>query len=251
MYRLSTQILKSVQDAVFPAACSICKKALEISYGAKEQVGCCATCLQHIKVLSSHICKHCGIPMQASLAPGPCGRCLNKAPPQQQTSSLYVYEGAVREALLAWKLQGDSSGISWLLHSAEAKLQQIFTPDDLLIPVPMPISRMRRSGLHHSANLCQNIAAISGCQSDWQILRRTGNDTRQSALKGRARQNNLCKAFTLSDDYLIRLEAHSMKGRIWVVDDILTTGATLRHACQTMRRTKRPVFAFSLARTLL
>ncbi len=161
-----------------------------------------------------------------------------------------MYHGAVRQALLAWKLQGQSSGMHWLLQAAKPHIQHLFSADDLLIPVPMPMSRMRRSGLHHSANLCQMISAITACQWDWQILRRKGNHTRQSALKGKARQHNLRKAFTLSNDYSTKIEAYNIKGKIWVIDDILTTGATLGHACQAMRRIHQPVSAFSFARTL-
>jgi len=195
-------------------------------------------------------CQYCGIPMPASFAPGPCGRCLRKALPQQQTQSLFVYQGAVRDALLAWKLQGDSAGLTWLVNTSSIQLRSLFTHDDLLIPVPMPIHRMRRSGLHHSADLCRQISNVTGAKTDWSLLRRTGRDKRQSSLKGNARQNNLCKAFTLADDYAAKLSAHQINGNIWVIDDILTTGATLRHACKAMRRTNQPVFAFSFARTL-
>ena len=195
-------------------------------------------------------CAQCGVPMPDSLAPGPCGKCLEKPPAQLQTSSLFIYKGAVREALLAWKLQGDGTGLYWLLKASEQRLHQLFTANDLLIPVPMPLQRMRRSGLHHSADLCQHISSITGATTDWRILRRQGQHLRQSSLRGKARQINLRKAFGLANDYLSKLDAHHIQGKIWVIDDILTTGATLRHACQTMKRANQPVSAFSFARTL-
>ncbi len=186
--------------------------------------------------------------MPESLSPGPCGACLRQPVPQQHTHSLYVYQGAIREALLSWKLQGQAAGMVWLLQASSEQLRTLFSKHDLLIPVPMPIQRMRQSGLHHSADLCRKIAAITGSQTDWNILRRTGQHTRQSALSGKARRHNLRKAFTLNHDYQQRLEQHHVQGKIWVMDDILTTGATLRHACQAMQRIKLPVFAFSFAR---
>ena len=188
--------------------------------------------------------------MPTSFAPGPCGKCLQSPPAQVQTNSLFIYKGAVREALLAWKLQGDGTGLHWLLNASEQRLQQLFSANDLLIPVPMPMQRMRRSGLHHSADLCQRISRMTGATTDWQILRRQGQHLRQSSLRGKARYTNLRKAFGLANDYLSKLDALHTQSKIWVVDDILTTGATLRHACQTMRRTNQPVFAFSFARTL-
>lgn len=247
MFKLSTQILQSLQNHVFPPTCMICSDVIEFTQNAR---GCCQQCLKHIHIMPKDSCQSCGIAMPSSLAPGPCGKCLQHPLPQRSTSSLFVYKGAVRDALLAWKLQGQSSGIHWLLETAQPQLQQLFSPQDLLIPVPMPLNRMRRSGLHHTAHLCQMISKLTGATTDWRLLRRTKAHVRQSSLHGHARQNNLRKGFILSDDYLDRFKAHNVKGKIWVIDDILTTGATLRHACKAMGRTNRPVFAFSCARTL-
>ncbi|MDX8388292.1 MAG: ComF family protein [Ghiorsea sp.] len=246
MFTVSTQILKTLHQQVFPRACPICHTVL---FATEHKSGCCPNCLLGIQVMGKHTCERCGIIMPASLAPGPYGACLQRVLPQQHTESLFIYKDAVREALLAWKLQGQSNGLDWLLETAQPQLQQIFSEHDLLIPVPMPLSRMQKSGIHHSADLCQKIARVTGATMDWKLLRRTGTHTRQSALKGKARQNNLCKAFTLVNDYKQVLKTHQIQRKIWVIDDILTTGATLRHACQAMRRAKQPVFAFSFART--
>jgi predicted amidophosphoribosyltransferase len=69
-------------------------------------------------------------------------------------------------------------------------------------------------------------------------------------LKGKQRRDNLRKAFSLADDYKDTFKSHKERGRIWVIDDISTTGATLRHACKAMRQINQPVSAFSFTRTL-
>ncbi|HKI60633.1 MAG TPA: hypothetical protein VKA23_06320 [Mariprofundaceae bacterium] len=149
-----------------------------------------------------------------------------------------------------WKLGGDDAAVHWLVETSAATLKELIHPDDLLLPVPMPISRMRRSGQHHAANLSQMIAAVAGCQWDWQLLKRIGEQERQSALSGIARRKNLRKSFSLNHDHWDEhWRPKRMTGRIWVVDDILTTGATLHFASSALRALKRPVSAFSLART--
>jgi len=253
MFKMSTHGWQKLQQLIFPASCPICMSIFDAPEHGKAS-GCCARCLAGIKVLSLNVCHSCGTPMPASLAPGPCGACLSKPIPQQHTASLYIYRDAVRQALLSWKLQGQSAGLAWLLQASSQRLTHIFSANDLLIPVPMPIHRMRRSGLHHSADLCQHISRITGARTDWKILRRTGRQQRQSSIHGKARINNLRKAFTLADDYQHKFDQcqnnRGQQGKVWVVDDILTTGATLRHACQAMRQSQRPIFAFSLARAL-
>ncbi|WP_227819474.1 ComF family protein [Mariprofundus micogutta] len=160
--------------------------------------------------------------------------------------NLYTYQGPVRDAILSWKLNGHEAAVGWLLQSAIPRLKQELPADVLLLPVPMPLSRMRKSGQHHAANLCHWIADAVGCHWSWQILRRQGEQQRQSALSGEARRKNLRKAFILSDDYRARIEGIRS---VCIVDDIMTTGSTLHYAARACNRLGVPVSVLSLART--
>ena len=182
--------------------------------------------------------------MPGDIAPGPCGRCLRKPPPQVHTETLYTYVGPVRTAILVWKLRGDDAGLQWLIDAAAARLTTIFLPGDTLLPVPMPISRMRKAGRHHTADLCQAICNVTGSQMNFNVLRRLGTQQRQSSLSRTERWHNLRKAFRVDSDHL-----HLDEGkRLWVVDDISTTGATLHYACRALKPVGYPVRVFSLAR---
>jgi len=161
--------------------------------------------------------------------------------------SLYAYSGPVRDALLSWKLGNQEAGLAWLAQAAAPRLRELFQPGDLLLPVPMPLSRMRKSAMHHAAELCRCIAATTGADWDWRLLRRQGDQPRQSVLSGRERQRNLRGAFAL-DQRLI--DPSAIKGRLWVVDDIHTTGATLRFAARALKPLGRDVHAFAMARAV-
>ena len=246
MGKLSTKWPKWVDGGVrqlFPPACLFC-------HAPADAGGCCRDCLLMIRTYPASICERCGRTLAADMAPGPCGRCLKSPPFQRQTRSLFYYDGPVREAVLRWKLGGDDAAIRWLVATSATRLKQLFGPDDLLLPVPMPLSRVRRSGQHHAADLARMLAEAVGCGWEWRLLRRKGEHARQSALSGRERRKNLRKAFHTDNDYWLSpaLGGH-VNGRIWVVDDILTTGATLLHASKALKGLALPVHAFSLART--
>jgi len=244
MQGLSTSIRAGVDrlcGLLFPPACIFCATAMPAGNG------CCADCLEKIQVWPRDACHRCGEPLPVALSPGPCGRCLRKPPFQQQTVSLFTYRGPVREAILNWKLQGREGGVRWLIDTAAARLAGVVTPADLLLPVPMPLSRMRKSGQHHAADLCRMVAAHAGCRWDWRLLRRIGEQPRQSELSGLARRRNLRKAFAMDADYLAK--QGPVTGRVWVVDDILTTGTTLGCAARALQQVGAPVHALSLART--
>lgn len=251
MGRLSTKCGKWVNragDLLFPPCCLFCHASVKGS-------GCCRACLQDIQPFVDSVCARCGKALSEDLAPGPCGKCLRSPPFQIETTALFAYQGAVRDAILAWKLGGDDAAVHWLIETSSQRLKALFKPDDLLLPVPMPLSRMRKSGQHHAADLTRMIADVVGCEWEWQLLRRRGEQERQSALSGVARRKNLRKSFHLNNDYLqsIQLErsiSEHGSGRIWIVDDILTSGATLHCASKALRSLRQPVYAFSLARTL-
>lgn len=231
---------------LFPPGCLFCHQPLQ------EESHCCQECLETIETLRPSYCCLCGMAMAESIAPGPCGKCLTTPPAQVKTVSLFAYRGGVQEALLRWKLGGDDAAICWLLTVAEKRLTELFKPEDLLLPVPMPLSRMRQSGQHHAADLCRMIARVTGSTWDWRVLRRKGVQQRQSALSGAARRKNLRKSFHVNRDYSESIGLKKgVAGKLWVVDDIVTTGATLHHAAKALRPLKKPVYAFSLARTLL
>jgi len=249
MNALSTKaagMVNRVGHLLFPPACLFCHTPMPSGNG------CCTECLADISIWPHSLCQRCGIELPEAMVPGPCGHCLKKPPAQVRTHSLYRYHGPVREAILGWKLQGHEAGAHWLIEQAMPGLREYMDIHALLLPVPMPLSRMRKSGQHHAANLCRWIADGTGCQWDWRLLRRIGEQPRQSALAGQARRKNLRKAFALADDYAPRWQ--DLAGQItsiWIVDDILTTGSTLHYTARASLKLGKPVNVLSLARTSL
>ena len=235
------QLVNGVRDIIFPPACLFCQQIVN----AQEQ-GCCAICFEQIHIWPISHCDSCGCELPAAMAPGPCGSCLTRVLPQHKTINLYRYQGPVRDALLDWKLNGREAASRWLMDAALPRIRAELAVDTLLLPVPMPLSRMRKSGQHHAANLCRWIAGELGMSWQWRLLRRDGEQPRQSSLSGTARRKNLAKAFVLNENSQL---SPGDAASICIVDDIMTTGATLEYAARVTRKLGLPVSVLSLART--
>jgi ComF family protein len=114
---------------------------------------------------------------------------------------------------------------------------------DLVVPVPLHWWRRYRRGFNQSEVLGQEIARRTGLLCSSQALRRTVSTPPQARMSARQRRRNVASAFTVPDSALVR-------GRtILLVDDVLTTGATLGACAKALKKAgARRVVALTLAR---
>ena len=140
------------------------------------------------------------------------------------------YEGAVREALLAYKFRGSESrceGFGGIL--AQAAAEHFSGEFDLVTYVPVSEKRRRERGYDQSYLLARE-ACRRWDTAPETLLRKTRDNAAQSSLSSRAaRQGNVRGVYKA-------MNAEKTAGaRILLIDDILTTGATLREAARVLR----------------
>lgn len=135
------------------------------------------------------------------------------------------YDGVAREAVHALKFEGRHaiSGMMGLLM-ARAVLGTDF---DLISPVPLHRSRRRERGYDQAAMLAQRIATRLEKPCRRTLLRRTRKTQQQALLDGIKRQENVRGAFAARE----RLGGET----VLLVDDVLTTGATMSAAAGAAR----------------
>ncbi|MBN2412007.1 ComF family protein [candidate division KSB1 bacterium] len=112
----------------------------------------------------------------------------------------------------------------------QAILQQPELNDvDMLVPVPLHISRYRERGYNQSAELAKTISKIMGAPVYKNILKRTNYTPPQAGLKREERVKNLLGAFTVKDSTKIKDSC------VAVVDDVMTTGTTVNECARVLR----------------
>ena len=119
-----------------------------------------------------------------------------------------------------------------LAQVAEAHYQALgMQPPDLLIPVPLHHKSLMQRGFHHTAFIAKRVAATLGIRANL-LLKKQQHTPAQHQLSLEARRTNLRDAFALYSD----AEELIAGKRVVLLDDVMTTGSTLREVASLVRQ---------------
>ena len=159
--------------------------------------------------------------------------------------SAFEFESPVREAILALKYANLRSVAGTLSGYVADMVIQDGSEFDLLTPVPLHKRRLRKRGYNQAEIIAQHLGEVLGVEVDGRHLRRVtyaGPQARASTAD--ERRANVARAFQCEPG---RLEGQ----RIAVIDDVTTTGATLRACAAALKRAgAMEVWGVTVAREL-
>ncbi|MBP3191054.1 ComF family protein [Natronogracilivirga saccharolytica] len=100
----------------------------------------------------------------------------------------------------------------------------------LLLPVPLHPSRQRKRGYNQSAMIAEGISKATGAEIvDQSAIKRIKNTRTQTGLSSASRKNNIAGAFQLAKPEVFQ------SGRVLIIDDVITTGATMLELAGVVR----------------
>lgn len=174
-----------------------------------------------------------------------CGICLRSPPPLDLCLAAVDYAYPWAQAIGQFKFQGDpgwAGTLATLIRSmpwAEPALEAA----DIVLPVPLSRERLQERGFNQALLLARRLAPH---KSDTTVLLRVVSTAPQAQLTRAERLRNLRGVFMVDP-----LQRSAVEGRrIVVVDDVMTTGATLHAAAQALRHAgAHHVCAIVVART--
>jgi len=213
-----------LQQVVLPPHCLLCGSD---GGAARDLCPPCAADLERNRIA----CPRCALPLQTA-APL-CGECLQREPPFDAAFAPFIYGHPLD--LLVGKLKfvrslaaGRVLAELWLDAIAEA----VPARPGLLVPVPLHASRLRERGYNQALELAKPLARALRIPLAEGVLSRTKPTAAQTILYAKARRKNLRGAFVVNELLRAKVEAT----HIALIDDVMTTGATLRECARVFKR---------------
>lgn len=237
------RMLAEVLDLLLPRACARCGGAV---HGTDVF---CTRCVAVIPRIAAGGCPLCQLPVVG--APALCGGCARERLPLAQIAAEAPFAGEAARWVHAFKYPTEGlagldprPGAALAALVADAARRLAGGAPAFVAPVPMHPTKVRERGFHPASELARAVAAVLGTRVDRSALRQLRPTASQTGLDRRARRRNVDGAFAARA---------GLRGVACValVDDVVTTGATLAECARALRRAGvRSVVAVCAARTL-
>lgn len=187
----------------------------------------CPGCWARLPLIAEPSCR-CGSPLPGSRGEE-CGRCRRGRSPIREGVSLGIYAGPLRECVVALKYRGrhrTANALARRLRESE-RCRRILRASTIVVAVPLHPERARARGFNQAELLAGALAKDAGLPV-FPALTRTRNTPSQTDLSARARRRNVLNAFAVPPGTNVAGAAAAL------VDDVTTTGATLRECAATL-----------------
>ncbi len=239
-FGLKIDILKQL---IFKPNCLLCAQHIvqniENTHPSIHAV--CKACLNDLPWHPQTSCPQCGLSSDGNV----CGSCLNSPPDFDVTKAVFLYTFPIDAMMLRYKYGnslnlGDTFG-EFLAEKVNAEdcLKNI----DLIIPMPMHPQRLKDRGFNQALEIAKVLCKNHKEKLDYKSVTRQTLTPPQASLPLKERVKNIKGAFKVNAD---------LGGqRIAIVDDVMTTGASLNELAKTLKKAGAAhVECWVIARTL-
>lgn len=219
---------QKIIDAVLPPRCIKCGKILN------GEPGLCPECFNRIDFISKPYCSKCGIPFEKAERSDNllCGKCIKeKRSPFRMNRSAMRYDDNSKNLVLSFKFMDRTENAAVLAKWMKIAGEDIWAEGvDVLVPVPLHYTRLIKRKYNQSALLCAELSKLTGIPVNYNSVVRHLKTRPQVEFSGKERVRNIKGAFC------IRHPEQIQGKRVVLVDDVMTTGSTLKECASVIKK---------------
>jgi len=193
-------------------------------------IGFCADCAAHVRPRDPPRCTCCDADVGVSGPPRLCGRCLQTPPAFANAWAPFDYAGPMGDAIRAGKYAGRADAFAAVRRVMLGAMPEplVRAPPGVVVPVPLHPRRVKARGFQPTLLLARTAARALGAPCRSRLVSRSRDTPPQAGRGERGRRENVRGAFTV--------RGNVQGADVLVVDDVLTTGATVREVARALRR---------------
>jgi competence protein ComFC len=228
---MANSYVSALADLFFPQHCVGCERR------ARDLL--CRACFEALPEIGRPTCARCGMP--TAFETFVCDECKGVDFGFESARAPLRYEGVGKEIVHALKYRGYTQVVEKLAAPLMLGVIEGEARFDAVVPVPLHRSRLRLRGFNQAELLARALSRkMNAPVSDTlQVVRRTRDQVELTAAERRA---NVAGAYTARN---------RVRGRVLLIDDVFTTGATMSACAETLLRAgAQEVHALSLCRTV-
>ena len=213
-------------NLILPPCCTICRMRLSAP-------GLCGSCWAGLEPITDPLCQACGWPLAHAMPTDLCGRCHAEPPVVTPLRAVYRYNDMARRLVVPFKHSDRLDMLPVLQRMMAARFAELIQNDPLVIPVPLHRWRFFTRRYNQSAELARRLCQTQNRADLYQpdLLIRKRHTPSMGHMRRADRRANVKGAFTIRPEH-----GPVAAGRdILLIDDVMTTGATLESCARSLR----------------
>lgn len=217
--------VRQFADLLLPPRCISCSAPL---WGETQVCGACWTQLQFI---DAPLCDVSGVPFPFDQGEGAVSlAAMARAPAYSRARAALSYEGMSGRLISRLKYGDRLEAVPLFSRWMARAGRELLSDADIIVPVPLHITRLFQRRFNQSAELARAIGGLSGVAVTPDLLMRTKATRAQVGLSASARRRNVAGVFALTPGNGVKVR----EKRVLLIDDVVTTGATVEACARTL-----------------
>lgn len=217
----------AIRDLLAPPACLTCDS------GLARHGSLCASCWSNMRFIDRPYCEVLGTPFAYDQGVGAVSpEAIADPPPFDRLRAAVLYDPLARSLVSNLKFSDRTDLAPWMAGWMATAGRELLAERPVVVPAPLHWRRLHERRYNQSAELARAVAGKAGLEYRPLALERHRHTERQVGLDALARSRNVQGAFRVPAAQRPLIEGR----RVLLVDDVYTTGATVKACARALRR---------------